>query len=163
MAMWNQKGIFVAELTAAMAVGLLLLSALTPFCAAQVAAGRQTLCRIEAQQTARYALEVIAKDAKNCRRARVENRRFVVLERNDGGVIRYWAENGILRRESGAAGNYSGGQPLTGRGPVPTHTELEVSQTPDGLLLLELTVTAQQTADLKYRFFLQSAIMMQRR
>ncbi len=161
MLMWNQKGIFLAELLAAMTIGVILLAASAPFFAAQIKWGQDVICRIEAQQTARYGMENIIKDAKNCRRALVSNdgkRLDLWRQGSNAAVIRYLADaNGILRRDSGDG---SGAQPMSGYGMASTKSELQFEQN-DGIVEIDLRVTAWSKPGRNQIFSLHSAVKMQ--
>ena len=155
----NQKGISIVSLVCSMALLALLLTALSSQLTVFLSFSQGLQCRIEIQETARFGMDNILKDAKSATAAVVsDGGRRLLLLRTNGSSVEYFADfGGVLRRN---ANDGSGAQPMSGSGLAPSKSELEFRQATDGLLQIKMNVQSWDNSGKRYSYLLESRIML---
>ncbi len=163
-AIQNEQGITLVELLLSTMLALLLLSAIFSLFSSSTRLSSASDCQREAQQTARIAVDAIAREAKYAKKITVVSNTCITLESKNKKITYYLDEKGILRRDKNDG---SGAQPLTGESIIPLSISYlkfsylnNVTTTPGTASTLQIILTATTTDKhtQKYSYTLQTAV-----
>ncbi|MGI6091437.1 MAG: hypothetical protein GX348_04630 [Veillonellaceae bacterium] len=145
----NQSGITLVELVIGMALTVLLMTAVVSLLSTSLQAWQTGSRKTEVQQTARFALDSVARELRYASNVVVdENKSGITFKKNDtvsneDTIYIYCSSNGVLRRVNKSEGG--GAQPITGENNVKVAATFELDTTDNRTVSINLTAIDSYT------------------
>lgn len=145
----RQSGITLVELIIGMALTVLLITAVVSLLSTSLQAWQTGSRKTEVQQTARFALDSVARELRYATGVVIdENKHGVTFKKNDTAasedtIYISCSSNGVLRRENKSEGG--GAQPITGENNVKVAVAFELDASDNRTVRILLTATDTYT------------------